>query len=209
MSMNLYFSEIEIKRTIRLECIVILSIRTKNLINVSILTKIGGVKEDFMSTSKVPISAEAPTAAYLLETLFKSTHHIHLHFEAYLFAQDIPAYLTGPRMRFLKEVSDAGKIRMSDLAAKLGIKARTVTQFVDALEQLDILVRIPDPDDRRAILVQITDTAAPIIKKAGEAMNEAAEQLMASLSSERRSQLLDLLHQLADVKGLNCNTDDD
>jgi DNA-binding MarR family transcriptional regulator len=162
-----------------------------------------------MSISKVPFPAEPPTAAYLLETLFKSTHHIHLQFEAYLFAQGIPAYLTGPRMRFLKEVSVAGKIRMSDLAAKLGISARTVTQFVDALEQLNILVRIPDPDDRRAILVQINDTATPLIKKAGEAMNEAAEQLMSSLTSERRSQLLDLLFQLANVKGLNCHTDDD
>jgi DNA-binding MarR family transcriptional regulator len=167
------------------------------------LIKLSNVKEDFMSTSKVPVTAESPTAAYLLETLFKSTHHIHRQFEEYLSAQGIPAYLTGPRMRFLKSVSDAGKIRMSDLAAKVGIKARTVTQFVDALEQENVLVRIPDPDDRRATLIQITETAIPQIRKAGAAMSEASEKLLTSLSPESRSQLLELLYQLAEVKGLN------
>jgi DNA-binding MarR family transcriptional regulator len=156
-----------------------------------------------MSNSKVPLSVEPPTAAYLLETLFKSTHYIHRHFEAYLAAQGIPAYLTGPRLRFLKSVADAGKIRMSDLAAKVGIKARTVTQFVDALEQENILVRIPDPDDRRATLIQITETAIPLIRKAGNAMSEAAEKLLISLPPESRCQLLKHLYKLAEVKGLN------
>ncbi|QGQ99625.1 MarR family transcriptional regulator [Paenibacillus psychroresistens] len=162
-----------------------------------------------MSDLKVPVSPEPPTAAYLLETLFKSTHHIHRHFEEYLSAQGIPAYLTGPRMRFLKFVADAGKIRMSDLAARVGIKARTVTQFVDALEQENVLVRIPDPDDRRATLIQITESAIPLIRKAGNAMSEAAEKLLISLPPESRSQLLKHLYQLAEVKGLNDDMNED
>jgi DNA-binding MarR family transcriptional regulator len=106
-------------------------------------------------------------------------------------------------MRFLKCIEEAGKIRMSDLATKLGIKKRTVTQFVDALEKENIIVRIPDPNDRRATLIQITDTAAPLIKRTGDAMIEAATKVLASFPSERRSHLLYLLYQLADVKESN------
>jgi DNA-binding MarR family transcriptional regulator len=154
-----------------------------------------------MSTSK--FSEEPPTAGYVLETLFKTTHHIHLHFEMYLSSRDIPSYLTGPRMRFLKVVSDAGKIRMKDLASKLGIKARTVTQFVDALEKENMLIRVPDPDDRRVIWVQIPDTAIPLIKKTGDAMVEAAEKTLAHLPEEERNQLLDTLYRLADIRDNN------
>ncbi|MCH5583520.1 MarR family transcriptional regulator [Shimazuella sp. AN120528] len=156
-----------------------------------------------MNKSKVPISTETPTPDYLLMILFKTTHYLHSQFEAYLSAHDVPAYLTGPRMRFLKCIEEAGKIRMSDLAIKLGIKKRTVTQFVDALEKENVLVRIPDPNDRRATLVQITDTAAPLIKKTGDAMISAAEKVLSSFPPENRSHLLDLLYQLADVTESN------
>ncbi|GIO39633.1 MarR family transcriptional regulator [Paenibacillus antibioticophila] len=156
-----------------------------------------------MNTSKVYFPTEPPTPEYLLEILFKTTHSIHSQFEAQLSAQDVPAYLTGPRMRFLKCIEEAGKIKMSDLATKLGIKKRTVTQFVDALEKENVIVRIPDPNDRRATLIQITETAEPLIKKTGEAMIEAASRVLASFSSESRSHLLCLLYQLADVKESN------
>jgi DNA-binding MarR family transcriptional regulator len=92
-----------------------------------------------MNTS--PNSEETSTAGYVLMTLFKLSHHIHLQFEENLSAYGVPAHLTGPRMRFLAVVAQSGSIRMSDLAGKLGIKARTVTQFVDSLEQAQLLQR--------------------------------------------------------------------
>lgn len=149
-----------------------------------------------MSTSKNSVSKEFPSAGYVLETLFKSNHHIHCLFESHLSAHDIPSYLTGPRMRFLNVVSEAGKIRMSALATKLGIKARTVTQFVDALEKENILVRVPDPNDRRSTFIQLTDNAPPLLNKVSSAMINIAEEIFAPLSIEERSQLLQLLNKL-------------
>lgn len=154
-----------------------------------------------MSTSKY--SEQIPTAGYVLETLFKTTHHIHHQFEMHLSSCNIPSYLTGPRMRFLKAVSDAGQIRMKDLATTLGIKARTVTQFVDALEKEDLLIRVPDPNDRRVTFVQISDTAITLIKKSWDAMADAAEKSLAHLPNEERIQLLNILFRLADVRDNN------
>jgi len=150
-----------------------------------------------MKTSTITSSESSPTAGMVLETLIRTTHRLHHQFETHLSTLDIPAYLTGPRLRLLVAISEAGKIRMSDLAAKLGIKPRTVTQFVDALEQENLLIRIPDPDDRRATFLQLTDSAPLLMNKARTAMSVSAEKVLAAFPSEGRAQLLELLNQLA------------
>ncbi|UKS30511.1 MarR family transcriptional regulator [Paenibacillus sp. HWE-109] len=147
-----------------------------------------------MSTT-VP-SANIPSAGEVLQILIQTTHQLHHQFEAQLTALGIPSYLTGPRVRLLIVVSEAGRIKMSDLAAKLGIKARTVTQFVDSLEQEDLLRRVPDPDDRRATYLQLTELAPPLLSQARAAMQEASASVLGCLSPESRSQLRDLLLQL-------------
>lgn len=87
---------------------------------------------------------------------------------------------------------------MSEIAAKLGIKPRTVTQFVDALEQEKLIVRLPDPDDRRATFIRLSETAPPLMQQARLAMSESADKVLASLSPEERGQLLLLLQQLSE-----------
>ncbi|MCC3375373.1 MarR family winged helix-turn-helix transcriptional regulator [Cohnella sp. REN36] len=139
----------------------------------------------------------ASSPGVLLEALFKSSHIIHRQLAERLSESEIPSYLTGPRMRFLRVVLHAGEIRMSDLAAELGIKARTVTQFVDALEQENVIVRIPDPDDRRATLIRVVDEAKPIIKKTAIALREAADAIASAMSEEKRTLLIELLTELA------------
>ncbi|NIK67188.1 MULTISPECIES: MarR family transcriptional regulator [unclassified Paenibacillus] len=139
-----------------------------------------------------------PSAGHLLETLLRTTHRLHLRFEAQLSAFEVPEYLSGPRLRFLVSVAEAGQIRMSDIAAKLGIKPRTVTQFVDALEQEKLIVRQPDPEDRRATFIQLSDTAPPLIQQARLAMSESADMVLASITPEERGELLRLLHQLSE-----------
>ncbi|MFC0214789.1 MarR family winged helix-turn-helix transcriptional regulator [Paenibacillus chartarius] len=150
-----------------------------------------------MNESIASNSQATPLAGQVMEMLIKTTHRLHLQFESHLATYDIPEYLTGPRLRFLVTVSEAGKIRMSDMAVKCGIAPRTVTQFVDALEQEKLLVRVTDPYDRRATLLQLTDTAAPLIAKARAAMSESAEKVLAALPAEERSQLFEILHKLA------------
>ena len=140
--------------------------------------------------------SEVPTTSDLLQLLFKTNHQLHQQFEKHLINFDIPDYLTGPRLRFLIALEENPTIRMSDLAIHLGIKARTVTQFVDALEKENLLVRLPDPKDRRATLLQLTETAPPLIALARTGMREAAEALLGPLSVEQRIQFLDILNTL-------------
>ncbi|USG68160.1 MarR family transcriptional regulator [Brevibacillus ruminantium] len=160
-----------------------------------------------MADSNTPFTEEIPSADDLFKALTKTTHFLHRQFEMQLSSFDVPEYLTGPRLRVLIAVSESGKIRMSDLASKLGIKARTVTQFVDALEQKNLLIRLPDPNDRRATFLQVTDIAAPLIKNARSATNEVTEKLFEPLPMELRIQLLNILSRLVDYRNV-CIFDD-
>lgn len=149
-----------------------------------------------MSNSEFPFPADPTSATYVLQTLIKTTHQVHREFEMLLSTLGLPSYLTGPRLRVLLDVSQFGSIRMSDLAKNLGVQARVVTQYVDTLEEKNLLVRIPDPKDRRATLVKLTDEALPILKKARVIMDEAAEKLFERISFDSRKQLIQQLSQL-------------
>lgn len=142
------------------------------------------------------LSPSTPTAGDILQLLIRTTHRLHTQFEEHLSDLGIPAYLTGPRVRVLIAIEEEGRIRMTDLATKLGIKARTVTQFVDALEQETLIQRKTDPDDRRATFLQLTDEAPPLIAKARAAMSQASDQVLQSLSAEGKIQLQSLLLSL-------------
>lgn len=85
---------------------------------------------------------------------------------------------------------------MSDLAKNLGVEARVMTQYVDTLEGQNLLMRMPDPNDRRATLVKLTDEALPIIEKARLIMEQAAEEIFEGISIDSRKQLIQHLNQL-------------
>jgi DNA-binding MarR family transcriptional regulator len=160
-----------------------------------------------MKEPQIPSEEAVPTAGEVVQAIIRTAHYMRQGFEAGSSALGLPSYLTGPRLRVLSAVSEFGPIRMNDLAAKMDIKAITVTQFVDALEKENLLVRLPDPTDRRATLLQLTETAPAILKKAGEASKQVTEKMMEPLSNEMRIQLLDILSRIGNYKHV-CLFDD-
>lgn len=144
----------------------------------------------------------------VIHALIKTSHYIQREFEASIASLDMPFQISGPRLRLLLKVSESGKIRMSELATKLGIKARTVTDFVDALEQEKLLIRLPDPIDRRATLIQLTDNAKDQILKVQSCEKEAADILLKNLSQEQRENLLNLLLGLTNYNEVQCSFDE-
>src|SRR6516165_8496759 len=93
-----------------------------------------------------PDDAMAPTPGEVVETLLRLTQTLRRRHGARFADHE----LSGPRMRLLAAMSDLQRIRMGDLAARLGLTARTITTLVDALEREGLLIRLPDPTDRRA-----------------------------------------------------------
>ncbi len=143
------------------------------------------------------------TAIELLHLLAKSTNFIQREFKAQLTALQLPIKVSGPRLRLLSIVAQASEIRMSELAARLDINARTVTDFADALEKEQLIKRRTDPSDRRATLVSLTPLAMEHLERALQKQKVAAEQLLGSLDCDQKKMLHSLLLQLGSDKDMS------
>lgn len=54
-------------------------------------------------------------------------------------------------------------LRMSDIATRLVLSPGGATKVIDRLEAMGCVRRLPDPDDRRATLVELTDAGRAAI----------------------------------------------
>ncbi len=104
--------------------------------------------------------------------------------------------LSGPRMGVLFIVHHSGGIRMGDLAAKLNVAPRTVTDLVDGLERDGFLHRVPDPKDRRASLLELSDSARKDFDHIAQMRTNFVEEIFSPLSDEEKDQLIALLAKL-------------
>jgi DNA-binding MarR family transcriptional regulator len=69
--------------------------------------------------------------------------------------------------------------------------------LVDDLESQGLVVRATDPDDRRSKVVEATELGAQRLAEARLAVATATERTFASLTSEEREALAQLLQRVA------------
>lgn len=89
-----------------------------------------------------------------------------------------------------------GSTRMVDIALDLGVTPRTLTTMVDALEKQAYLTRVPDPDDRRAIQLELTDEGRALVPILAQAVESASEVIVSPLDTGEREALMHLLTRL-------------
>lgn len=109
-----------------------------------------------------------------------------------------PWDITPGHARALVSLMRSGAVRLSTLSEHLRIAPRSTTEVVDALEEKGLVSRRPDPDDRRATLVEVTAAG----RDAGVAIRSAraghADAFFAKLSETDRTRLASILRKLLD-----------
>ncbi len=108
-----------------------------------------------------------------------------------------PLGVTFGQARVMRVIASAAEpMRMADLAASLEIVPRSVTSMVDTLEEAGLVLREPDPNDRRSVLVTPTAEGRALLERMNRARRAGANDLFGQLSEEERDTLLDLLSAL-------------
>lgn len=87
--------------------------------------------------------------------------------------------------------------RVSDLAAQAGITPSTATRILDGLERRDIVKRERPLDDRRAVIVSLTDAGRALLEDYDTWMRCRQRTFYATLPGVERELAPDLLHRLA------------
>lgn len=90
-------------------------------------------------------------------------------------------------------------VRVSHLAAHLGIAPRSATEVADALERAGLLSRAPDPTDRRAVLLTLTERGRHTVGQVRDRRRAAADAAVATLAPADRAELRRLLQTLLDA----------
>lgn len=79
----------------------------------------------------------------------------------------------GAQGRILYILWQDDDIPIVELSRKTGLAKTTLTSMLERMENTDLIMRIPDPSDKRKILVSLTDTA----RKLSDEYNKISQEM--------------------------------
>ena len=104
--------------------------------------------------------------------------------------------LTKEEFKVLLNLQQGGSQSHGSLCRRLGVSTGAMTNRLDKLERAGFISRLPDPNDRRGVLLEITAAGRA---KLDDSVNSGAKrerQLLARLTESERRQLSRLLQKL-------------
>jgi DNA-binding MarR family transcriptional regulator len=90
--------------------------------------------------------------------------------------------------------------RLTELAALAGLTKQAVGEFVDDLEQLGYVERIPDPVDGRAKLIRLTERGADARQAAVRIFDGIEQEWVERFGEERVAIVREVLEELVGVE---------
>jgi len=87
----------------------------------------------------------------------------------------------------------------SDIAARMFRSSATMTNLLDALEREGWARRIPNPDDRRSVLLEITDEGKALADRFLPGVRKVEAAVIGGLTAAERSTLMDMLAKVLDA----------
>ncbi|PJK27744.1 MarR family winged helix-turn-helix transcriptional regulator [Minwuia thermotolerans] len=87
-------------------------------------------------------------------------------------------------------------VKQVGLAESLEIHPMTLARLVDRLQEAGLVVRRPDPGDRRAFRLYLTAAARPLLDRMWELAAATREEAMAGLPDDRRQALIESLRHV-------------
>ena len=107
-----------------------------------------------------------------------------------------PWDVTPSQSRAIGVLMHHGVMRLNELSDHLHIAPRSTTEVVDGLEERALVERRPDPADRRATLVALTEQGVSVGEAIQVARSAEAERFFGELSSPDRAHLVRILGTL-------------
>lgn len=107
--------------------------------------------------------------------------------------------LSATDMWLVAYLNDHDSVRLSDLAAWQAVDKSTITMQVKRLVEAGLVERTPDPTDRRAVRVSLTDHGWEVLRVNREQARHFIAQLLGEWSPEDREHLAYFVNRLADA----------
>lgn len=111
------------------------------------------------------------------------------------YARDEGLGLTRTQCSVLAHLARQEGVNQATLAQILDIEPITLVRLLDRLEEAGFIQRKPDPQDRRAYVLELTAKAGPMLERIYELAAKVYDEAQAGLSKAEAAQLLTLLHR--------------
>src|SRR6185503_3498487 len=102
--------------------------------------------------------------------------------------------VTGPQARLLLTLNRVPGENQGYYAERLEVEPITLCRMVDRLEEASMVERRPDPADRRAWQLHLTDKSRKIVEKLQQRVDSLVEDMLDGLTSAERSEFARLLN---------------
>jgi DNA-binding MarR family transcriptional regulator len=128
----------------------------------------------------------------LLGRLNRLTIHLGREVEAVLLKHGLSSSAFDV-LATLRRSGSPYQLSPGDLLAMTMVSSGTMTNRIDQLEKAGLVERIHNPNDRRSVLISLTERGFAIVEEAAGAHVENQHRLVAGLSEEERATLNQLL----------------
>ena len=141
--------------------------------------------------AKIMENIEGPEK-YICFKLNKVRRKIHRYYESKL----APFNITPVQFYVLSALWDKDEMKFKDLAHRLDMDGSTLTGLLDRMEKRGFIKRKEDPNDRRSILVCLTDASKEIRPQMIEIAQDLDHEFRNKVPDEEFKMLLKVLDQL-------------
>ena len=143
------------------------------------------------SASRRAAAADDPLTTALIATVPAIMRHLLAH------ARRRPAWadMTYQQYNVLRIIGD-GESSQTEIAKRLIVTAPVVTRLANALVEAGLVERREDPNDRRALVLTLTDEGRARVRDMRRDLVDAARELVEPVPSELRAAVADALDQL-------------
>ncbi|MEV5737529.1 MarR family transcriptional regulator [Streptomyces sp. NPDC052292] len=101
----------------------------------------------------------------------------------------------------LSAARDLAPVAQADLGRAVGLDPKDLVGVLNDLQTAGLVLRAPDPKDRRKNAVSLTEDGARLLVRCEKAAREANDELLAPLSTTERDQFTALLIRISGTVG--------
>ncbi len=107
--------------------------------------------------------------------------------------------LLGRELDLVALLTASGPTSVKSLVADLGLPRSTMTAIVDRLQERGLVVRLPNPQDRRSVVLEATPAAHDALKRYQAGMMGLVDHIKKVLSEAERDEFTRLVAKMADT----------
>lgn len=130
-------------------------------------------------------SHESPHEESVLRSIRRITRAIDLYSRKLSASCD----LTGPQLACLRELARSDETATTQLADAVSLSPATVTGILDRLEQGGLVARQRHREDKRRVMVGLTDAGRDVLRRAPPLLQDGFTQRFRALQAASQAQL--------------------